>query len=370
MSSKSAAKAKKTLKRSTGKAGTQVAPVGQISQPCPLQQKHFIRVVVTDETGQPVNDAKPKIVGGGTTIDAAPLDDNGQFDTGKTLDGTAPVEISFPTLYNCDWRPSDLGEAAPVGNSSLPAIADGDCVLSVAAAQGYRSYKDIWQAPENDTLKTDRPSPGSLVVGDVLKAPDSKDKKVTKAVDAEWTFIVKSLKKPKLRIIIVDKERKALEDCEWTLSGIASETGKTGADGLIEVLDIDPAAKDATLKVKPPQPAPVQPAPPQPVAPVPDPPPYPMAIKPDDFKDEAPDTKDLTLPFEFVLKIGSLPAHKHKTGVTARMRNYGFLTADDATDDQITAGVKAYQREIEKKDTPTGAFADIQEDLETRHTKA
>ncbi|BDC48120.1 hypothetical protein F183_A04360 [Bryobacterales bacterium F-183] len=369
MSSKSSEKAKQSLEKSTGSSGTQTVPVGQTSQPCPLEQKHYIRIVVKDETGKPVKDAKPKLVGGGTTIDAAPLDDNGRFDTGKTLDGTDPVEISFPTLFNCDWHASDTGEAAPVGNTSLPPIADGDCVISLAAAKGYRSYKDIWTAPENNALKTDRPSPGSLVVGDVLKAPGSKEKKVTKPVDAEWTFIVKSLKKPKLRIIVVDHERKPLPNCDWTLTGVASKTGKTGADGLIEILDIDPTAKDGTLKITPPPPI-VRPEPPVTVPPVPDPPPYPMAIKAGDFKDEAPDTKELTVPFEFVLKIGSLPAHKHKTGVTARMRNYGFLTADNPTDDQIKAGVKAYQREIEKKDAPTGAFADIQEDLETRHTKA
>jgi hypothetical protein len=373
MSSKSTEKAVETKQELTGGGD-----VGKSVQACPLQ-KHFIKLVVKDTDGKPVPAVKPTLDVDGSSTSVG-LDANGKYDTTKVLDSTADAKISFPDLYDCDWWPQEGSAPTPAGEKDLPAVAEGDCVVRMAAVAGYRSYHDIWDAAENAAKKPDRPILNALLKGDVFKGPEKKEKVVTKAVDKEWTFIVRAIKKPKLRIVIVDRKAKPLKDVKWTLSGVTSKNGTTGANGLIEALDIDPLPTAGNLKIS------VPPWEKQsktfgeqvrgffesltgPSA-APETPPYPMPIKPEDFKDEKPVLKPLATELQFDLKLGCLPVHKDKSGTLARMSNMAFLLDVAGTEDELKRCVKAYQRLLLDQKQPTGAVDDIKEDAETRHTKA
>jgi hypothetical protein len=372
MSSKSTEKAVET-RQAVSSGGT----VGQGIQNCQAQ-KHFIKLVVKDTDGKPVPAIKPTLEVDGSTSSVG-LDGNGKYDTTKVLDSNADAKISFPDLYDCDWWPQDGAAPTPTGEKDLPAVAEGDCIVRMAAAAGYRSYHDIWDAGENAGKKTDRPNLNALFKGDVFKGPEKKEKVVTKAVDLEWTFIVRALKKPKLRIVIVDRKAKPLKDVKWELSGVISKSGTTGANGLIEALDIDPAAAAGNLKITlPPWEKQSKTIGEQvrgffdslmgPSAP--EIPPYPMPIKPEDFKDEKPALKPLATELQFDLKLGSLPVHKDKSGTLARMSNMAFLLAVDGSEDDLKRCVKAYQRLLLDQKQPSGAVDDLKEEAETRHTKA
>ncbi|BDC48757.1 hypothetical protein F183_A10730 [Bryobacterales bacterium F-183] len=344
---------------STGDTGGTVAPC--------KAQKHFIKIVVQDPDGNPVTDVRPTLEVDGNTISVA-LSAEGKYDSKKVLDSDDDAKITFPKLFNCDWWPSDGTKPTPAGEVDLAAVAEGDCIVRMAHVAGYRDYTDIWDAPENATKKTDRPNPNSLLAGDVFKGPEKKDKSVDKAVDAEWTFIVKALKKPKLRVVVIDKELKPLANAAWKLTGVAKLNGTTGADGLIEVPEIDPKAIKGTLVITPNQPQRNQVAKPA-AAPLPDPPPYPLPLNEENFVEKKPSKiKPFLKELKFDLKIGGLPAHKDETGTFARMHNMGFLRALDASDEDVALCVKAYQKIALNNDNGSGAHADIKDDIETRHT--
>jgi hypothetical protein len=362
MSSKSKQKAEETKNA----LGDDANDVGGGVAKCKLK-KHWIAVVVKDSDGNVVTTIQPTIEVDGSVITAT-LDKKGKYNTGKVLCSGADAKISFPSLFDCDWWPDGSSAPTPTADKDLT-VADGDCVVSMAAAAGLRSYHDIWDAAENNDFKKNRPNPNALVIGDTPKAPGKKEKKVPKAVDKEWTFIIRALKKPKLRMVIVDKELKASKDIKWVLSGVAAKNGTTAADGLAELPELDPVAKSGSLKVTlPPRPPKRAAAPPP--GPPGNPPPYPLPVKPAEFTAKDPDKPVPATEIEFDLKIGSLPSHKDKKGAMARLHNLGFNCDLSSDDEALKKAVKSYQKDVLGQKTPSGIYSDIQDDLENRHSKA
>lgn len=258
----------------------------------------------------------------------------------------------------------------------MPTVGDGDCVVSIADQLGLSDYHSLWDDGGNSGLKRKRPNPNQLVNGDEVKAPTAKTKTVSKAVDATWTFVVKTKKPPKLRLVIIDKDDKPLAGKGWRLMvgkalGIpAPKTaeGKIKTDGLIEMADIDPQEKYGKLQVtwlevkKPPKKKAV------PAAPKFKKPTYPRPIVTGEFKDAdpaAPPADNRIM--EWTLKIGSLPAFDHISGVQARLNNLGFRCDPDAQAARSESDIKAYQRTRLKSKTPSGVAADIQKGLRDRH---
>jgi hypothetical protein len=137
-------------------------------------------------------------------------------------------------------------------------------------------------------------------------------------------------------------------------------------DGLIEVKGIDVSSKSGTLKVTIKRPAGQGPTPPA-AGPV-DAKAYPIVIKTDDFKDTNPAKPDGQDQMEWTLKAGSLPSHKDKTGVLARLHNLGYGCDVDSDDTALGAAVTTFQRVFLNNDNPSGQYADIQQDLEDRHS--
>lgn len=252
----------------------------------------------------------------------------------------------------------------------MPTVGDGDCAISIADQLGFQDYHSIWDDGGNSALKSKRPNPNQLLAGDDVKAPTAKSKKITKGVDQTWTFVVKTKKLPKLRIVLLDKEDKPLSGKSWELTAPVSKTGKTKGNGMIEITDLDPQAKAGTLKVEwqkskaPPKKEPEK-------DPVIKKPTYPRPIKASEFKDKMPDAPDPADDnMEWTLKIGSLPTFDHDSGVQARLHNLGFRCDPDTKTGLTSASVKAYQRTRLKQKTPSGTAKDIEGDLRDRHDKA
>jgi hypothetical protein len=333
------------------------------------KEKHWIGVKVVDETGKPVKDVTVQCkLDDGTvlTMDVSASAD-GSYKTEKVLDA-AKGDFSFSSLYNVEWWPEGgSGGKSPSGTPAA-AVAPGDCVLSIADSLGFRNYHSVWDQPQNDALKKDRPNPNMLASGDVVQTPDKKDKVVKKAVDQTWIFVVRRKRPFTLRLVLYDKNDKPLSGKAWELKTPLSQKGTTGGDGLIEITGLQPSDKTGTLEVTmaPAKPAPARkPAPP--ATPAANPTPYPPPIVPQDFKDKlpAPDTGPQIVTWN--ISIGALPAVKVKEGTLARLHNLGFGCDVNSDDAHATRAVKAYQLFYLKAKDGSGKIVDIQDDTAKRH---
>ncbi|HLJ44685.1 MAG TPA: hypothetical protein VKU01_01670 [Bryobacteraceae bacterium] len=248
----------------------------------------------------------------------------------------------------------------------MPTVGDGDCILSIADAYGFRDYHTIWDFGANSGLKGTRPNANTLLFGDMVVPPDAKAKTIQKPTDNTHVLVVKNKKPAKLTLILIDKDGNPLKDKVWTLTAPTALNGTTGPDGKIEVPNLDVQATAGALKVtmwKAPDPKP-----PVPAKTLPDPVPYPPPILVEEFKDKKPDpTKPEDYDVNWTLKIGSLPTYNDATGVQARLNNLGFRCKpkDDAT--KTTQAVKVYQNSMLNQKDGTGATADIQDDIRNRH---
>jgi hypothetical protein len=249
----------------------------------------------------------------------------------------------------------------------MPAVKDGDCMVSLADSLGMQDYHTLYDDGVNSALKAKRPNPNQLNIGDDVKDPPGKGKVYKKAVDQTWTFVVKPKKPPKLRMVIVDSDGQPQAGKDWKLTAPKALNGKTKKDGLIEIPDFDPQEKNGTLEVKwqktkakkaakPPKEKEIKT------------PTYPRPIKSDEFKDDqpaAPTAADDVI--QFTLKIGSMPPFNEDAGTRARLHNLGFPCTRSSGADTTKKSVQAFQRSRLKQKTPSGVVADIRNDARDKH---
>lgn len=337
-----------------------------------IKPRHWIGVRVEDEQGRPVSDVKIAVqLTTGVTI--MPALQDGYHKTEKLMPDAGQCRIYFPDLFDMEWWPKDEG-AAERDAGPGPSVADGDCVSSIADRLGLRDYRSIWDRSANNALKQQRPNPNAMVVGDSLAVPMRKVKRVSKATDQDWTFVVKVKKPTTLKIILLDNDDKPLTGAPWTFSaGLGA--GTTAADGAIEVAELDTAVTAATLAVKrpPTRPLPVPPTRPPLPTPPDQAPPYPAPINKSDFKDKDPDDAAAAgKEIEWSAKIGSLPSFNAAAGAgaMARLHNLGYPCRPGDDGSKTERSVKSYQKKYLQQDDGSGQAADIQADLKTRHDDA
>ena len=333
--------------------------------------KHWFGFRIVDEAGAVVKDLVMDVVLPDTTelvIDQVTevLESDGTYRSPKTLDAAGVCTFRILQLYNLEWWPQG-GSAGDYNVKQQATVGADTCALAVAEQLGFREYLSIWSRTKNKDLRAKRPNPNQLVEGDVLAAPDQQDKKVKKATDQVWTFVVKTRKPAKLRLVLVDKDDKPLKDKAWQLVTPMADSGKTGTDGLIEFKEIPVAETAATLKVTMKEPPP--PLAPAPATPPVTPYPYPIEVVAADFIDETPSQGVDDLFVEWTLTVGGLSSHKSPKGVHARLHNLGFGCDVDDDDERCTRAVKAYQRHFLKQENGSGKTADIETDIRDRHDK-
>ena len=358
MSSKNKKKAQQTQQT----VNSCSAPVNSNPQPC--ETKHWFGIRVKDDRGHEVTNVKVRILlNNGSTIEPG-LGVNGEYRTGLILDNANPCTVSFPDLFDCEWWPSGSTAPKPTEAGQAMTAGDGDCVVSMAAKNNYRDYHEIWDASENDGLKATRPNPDCLMPGDTVNGPALKTKTIDKPADAFCDFVVRSIRKPKVKIVLVDKDLKPLDGWAWQLLTPSAASGTTGGDGLIEFDHIDPVATSGTLKVTV-KTTPAPPAPTTTAPPLPSPPPYPPPINPPQFIDKPPAAVAGQDAVEWTVKIGSLPPAKEKNGVKARLHDFGYNCDVDSDDTTAGAAISSFQKNVLKKPV-TGAYADVQDDLDSK----
>jgi len=353
----------------TAQSSKPVPPVSQGVLPC--AQKHWFGIRVVDEAGKAVHDVTAEIVlpdGSTTVVDFSTetLETDGTWRTAKVLDA-GDCAVTFPELHDMEWWPQG-GSAADFTVNASATADDGECALSVADRLGFREYLSVWSRSKNKSLRDQRPNPNQLVAGDVLAAPDQKEKSVKKATDKVWTFVVKTKKPAKLRLLLLDKDNKPLSGKAWELLSPAAASGTTGGDGMIEFNEIPLQDSAASLKVTMADPPPpLDPLPPQePVVPTP----YPITIVVDDFTDKNPALGTASRIVEWELTVGGLPSFEGERGVQARLHNLGFGCDVDDDNKRTARAVRAYQRLFLNNKSGSGVATDIATDIRDRHDKA
>jgi hypothetical protein len=338
--------------------------------PIEPDKKHWFGIRVVDEAGKVLKDVTAQLSltdGSSPSVDFSheELEKDGTWRTQKVLE-SGQCEVSFPQIFNMEWWPQG-GAAGDFSVNQSDTVGAGDCALSMADEWGFRDYLSVWNRAKNKDLKSHRPNANQLLEGDVLNAPDQKDKVVKKATDQVWTFVVKKKKPVKLRLLLADKDGTPLSGKEWELLEPTASSGTTGADGLIELPDFHPQEKSARLKVKlSDPPPPLDPLPPEPpVVPTP----YPPAVVAAEFTDKDPAKSSSAHFAEWEFKVGSLPSFNTSEGVLARLHNLGFGCDVGDTDDRSKRAVKAYQRFFQKNKNGSGVAKDIESDIRDRHDK-
>jgi hypothetical protein len=126
-------------------------------------------------------------------------------------------------------------------------VAAGDCISSIGLKYGFFP-ETIWQAPENEELRTLRPNPNVLVAGDVVMIPDKQERTEKRGTDARHKFRRKGVPEVLRFQFFVAGEPRADESYVFEIDGkVIAEDGRTDADGKIEH-DISPGAREAIVR--------------------------------------------------------------------------------------------------------------------------
>jgi hypothetical protein len=115
-------------------------------------------------------------------------------------------------------------------------VKKGECLSSLAHKYGFDDPNIIYSHPQNAPLKQMRSNPNVLRVGDRVHIPDRQDSSEQVNDGSRHTFRAGGLR-THLRFVIEDFEGNALAGKEYELEvGMASFSGRTGAEGLVENL--------------------------------------------------------------------------------------------------------------------------------------
>lgn len=196
-------------------------------------------------------------------------------------------------------------------------VQQGDCLASLAARFGFPSADALHQHPENEGLKSARPSPHHLAPGDVVVIPDREAKVEPVATGREHLFRA-VMPKTRLKVFLEDGEGAALSDKRYRLE-VGGETleGRTDGSGWVDhEVSVGVTAGDLFV-----------------------------------WLDATGDEPDLHLP----VHIGHLDPLDTDTGWRARLRQLGYPCperGDDVVDEKTRAALLALQRDHDLD--PTG----------------
>lgn len=152
-------------------------------------------------------------------------------------------QVTFPELDTDDWEPHNTGDFMP----RTHIVKEGECFASIAKRYDFGLWQTIYEAPDNEKLRSLRPNPNILYPGDKVVIPDKRERIEFASTDLSHKFKAKS---PKwiFRLEMKDEEMNPIDDAPYELrvEGMETHEGRTDADGLIEV-PIKEDAKKGTL---------------------------------------------------------------------------------------------------------------------------
>ncbi|MEX1368082.1 MAG: peptidoglycan-binding protein [Nannocystaceae bacterium] len=186
-------------------------------------------------------------------------------------------------------------------------VAQGDCISSIAASH-FMLPETIWDAPDNEPLKADRPHGNALAPGDEVVIPDPKERIESAAVDGKYRYVRKGVPE-KIELVLLDEdgEPRAQLAYQVELPGDAPLIeGETADDGMVK-FTLPPKVRAGTLRLGAP-----------------------------DFEEE------------HELSFGGVDPITTVRGLQHRLRNLGYaVEATGTLDDRTTLAVQSFQSDAE-----------------------
>jgi len=119
--------------------------------------------------------------------------------------------------------------------SSYHTVGQGECLLTIAKQHGFTNYQEIYNHPNNASLKRKRPNPNILNTGDILFIPDKQFKQVPGATGNIHKFVVR-IPTQRYRTTIRDGHGNPIAKIPYvlTLDNNTELDGETDGTGLLE----------------------------------------------------------------------------------------------------------------------------------------
>jgi N-acetylmuramoyl-L-alanine amidase len=114
-------------------------------------------------------------------------------------------------------------------------VAQGECFSSIAARYGIKSWRELYEHPDNAELKKKRPNPNVLAPGDEVVVPEPDKKWMERTTEKKHRFVVPAAK-VRLRIVLRGPRGEALGGKHFIVDvGDDKQEGTSTPEGLIEV---------------------------------------------------------------------------------------------------------------------------------------
>ena len=187
-------------------------------------------------------------------------------------------------------------------------VVQGECLASIAAENGFASYKTIYEHSSNAALRAKRPDPNLIVAGDIVYIPEKANKNSGASVAKMNAFTI-GAKQARLHLTLKGDEDKPLANKNYRLTlGDAIVTGKTDDKGVLDK-PIDPKLRTAKLEL------------------------FMQCEKPESI-------------ITWHLSVGHLDPVTTDTGIQARLRNLGYNVGkvDNIVGPRTKAAISAFQQ--------------------------
>jgi N-acetylmuramoyl-L-alanine amidase len=112
-------------------------------------------------------------------------------------------------------------------------VVDGDCIQSIAAQYGFEDGSDIWNDPQNDSLKQLRGDGNQLHPGDEVFIPKFKPKEFLLATGKRHRIVVPRPKRL-IRIRFLDDEGLPMSGAYVFKAGNLERNGSLDGEGVLE----------------------------------------------------------------------------------------------------------------------------------------
>jgi hypothetical protein len=113
-------------------------------------------------------------------------------------------------------------------------VVDGDCLQSIARRYGLGDGSDIWNAPQNASIKQRRGDGSQLHPGDVLFIPPPKPRTFSLATGKHHKLVVPRPKR-QIRVQFLDHDGEPMKGDYVFKSGAFERKGPLGGDGVLEL---------------------------------------------------------------------------------------------------------------------------------------
>ena len=186
-------------------------------------------------------------------------------------------------------------------------VRQGDCLSSIAEANGLADWRTIYDDPNNEAFRRLRPNPNVIQPGDEVFVPELEDRRESAGTDQDHHYEA-NFHPILLRLMLLDEDHRPMASTAYTLTlGETVIEGTTDSGGVLEH-PIPATLNSARISTR--------------------------------FTREGAETG-----YTWDLRLGELDPETENTGVQARLNNLGYNTGpvDGIVGPRTTDAIREFQ---------------------------